>query len=47
MCQELISARKTLDLVVAALTLHAPAKLVSRGNKVHQLSEYGFAGIHQ
>lgn len=35
--QELIPARKTFDLVVAVITLHTTAKLVSRGNKIHQL----------
>jgi len=43
--EKLLPTRKALDFVVALITLYAAAKFVG-GNKVHQLSEDRFAGIH-
>lgn len=44
--EKMLPARKTLDLVVALVALHAEAKLVSGRKKVHQLSKDRFARIH-
>ena len=44
--QELIPARERLDLVVAAIAIHASAELVN-GHEVHKLRENRLAGIHR
>jgi hypothetical protein len=43
--QKLIPAGEALDIEVAVVPLHALAKFV-RGEKIHQLRENSFSGIH-